>query len=95
MAVKYIRKIERIYPCDTNGRILSLSTFVEDVIADGTNTILLVPESKLDTDELLTVADGKGSDLQPNSAAMSKGRAESKRLKQDAPPSKWVISRPV
>ena len=39
------------YPFDTNYHMLTLQTCVEDVIKDGTNTILLIPESEMDTND--------------------------------------------
>ncbi|KAH8600146.1 hypothetical protein B0O99DRAFT_668732 [Bisporella sp. PMI_857] len=56
IAIKYMRKGERMHIFDTNLH----------ATADGTNTILLIPEREIDTDNLLSSVCGKRSDLQTN-----------------------------
>ncbi|PMD28826.1 hypothetical protein L207DRAFT_642847 [Hyaloscypha variabilis F] len=69
IALKYMRKRERIHIFDTNLRMLTPQTCFQDVKADGTNTILLIPELDIDTDNLLSAVSKKRSDLQTNSEA--------------------------
>lgn len=69
IAMKYMRKWERMYIFDTNLRMLTPQTCFEDVTADGTNTILLIPERDIDTDNLPSSVPEKRSDLQTNSEA--------------------------
>ena len=54
---------------DTNLRRLTPQTCFEAVMRDGTNTILLVPEREIDTDNLSSSVSRKRSDLQTNSKA--------------------------
>jgi hypothetical protein len=62
VAVKYMRKGQNLNICDSKMKILKLGTCVEDVIADGTNTIFLVPTSEMDTDKIPTAeSDNKRS----------------------------------
>lgn len=65
VAIKYTRK--RIHMFDTSFRMLTPQTCFEDVAADGTNTILLIPESTIDTDNLPTSVSEESPDLQTNS----------------------------
>ena len=58
-----------MYIFDTNLRMLTPQTCFEAVTADGTNTILLIPEREIDTDNLLSSVSRKRSDLQTNSEA--------------------------
>jgi hypothetical protein len=51
LAIKYMRKHDGIQIYDTNFRKLDPRTCFEDVTADGTNTILLIPESERDVIE--------------------------------------------
>jgi hypothetical protein len=67
--MKYMRKGERMLIFDTNLRMLTPQTCFEDVTADGTNTILLIPERDIDTDNLPSAVSEKRSDLQTNSEA--------------------------
>lgn len=52
---------------DTSFCMLTPQTCFEDVTADGTNTILLIPEWDIDTDNLPTSVSEKRPDLQTNS----------------------------
>ena len=54
---------------DTNLCMLTPETCFEAVTADGTNTILLIPEREIDTDNLSSSVSRKRSDLQTNSEA--------------------------
>lgn len=47
IAIKYMRKRIRMF--DTSFRMLTPQTCFEDVTADGTNTILLIPDWDIDT----------------------------------------------
>jgi hypothetical protein len=67
VAIKYMRK--RIHMFDTSFRMLTPQTCFEDVTADGTNTILLIPEWDIDTDNLPTSVSEGRPDLQTNSEA--------------------------
>ncbi|KAF4626911.1 hypothetical protein G7Y89_g11248 [Cudoniella acicularis] len=67
IAMKYMRKLGRMHIFDTNLRMLTPQTCFEDVTADGTNTILLIPERDIDTDNLPSSVPEKRSDLQTNS----------------------------
>jgi hypothetical protein len=67
IAMKYMRKGARMHIFDTNLRMLTPQKCFEDVTADGTNTILLIPEWDIDTDNLLSSVSEKRSDLQTNS----------------------------
>jgi hypothetical protein len=69
IAIKYMRKGERMHIFDTNFRMLTPQTCFEAVTADGTNTILLIPEREIDTDNLSSSMSRKQSDLQTNSEA--------------------------
>lgn len=51
---------------DTNLRMLTPQTCFEAVTADGTNTILLIPEREIETDNLSSSVSGKRSNLQTN-----------------------------
>jgi hypothetical protein len=51
MAQKYERKGIKV--ADTKGRMLVPKTCFEDVIANGTNTLVLIPEWEIDTDKQL------------------------------------------
>ncbi len=48
---------------DTNLRMLTPETCFEAVTADSTNTILLIPEQEIDTDNLSSSVSRKRSDL--------------------------------
>jgi hypothetical protein len=48
VVVKYMSKREPFYPFNTKLDRLTLQTCFEDVLADGTNTILLVTEADID-----------------------------------------------
>jgi len=50
IAIKYMRKGGRMHIFDTNLRMLTPQTCFEAVAVDGRNTILLIPERELDTD---------------------------------------------
>ncbi|ERF71962.1 hypothetical protein EPUS_06521 [Endocarpon pusillum Z07020] len=67
VAIKYMRK--RIHMFDTSFCMLTPQTYFEDVTADGTNTILLIPEWDIDTDNLPTSVSEERPDLQTNSEA--------------------------
>lgn len=67
VAIKYKRKGERMHIFDTNFRMLNPQTCFEAVTADGTNTILLIPEREIDTDNLSSSVSEKRSGLQTNS----------------------------
>ncbi|CAM6003732.1 unnamed protein product [Sphagnum balticum] len=67
--MKYMRKWERMHIFDTNLRIIIPQTCFEDVTADSINTILLIPERDIDTDNLPSSVPKKRSDLQTNSEA--------------------------
>jgi hypothetical protein len=54
---------------DTSFRMLTPQTCFEDVTADGTNTILLIPEWDIDTDNLSTSVSKERPGLQTNSEA--------------------------
>jgi hypothetical protein len=69
IAIKYMRKGERMHIFGTNFRMLTAQTCFEAVTADGTNTILLIPEREIDTDNLSISVSRKRSDLQTNSEA--------------------------
>ena len=69
VAIKYMRK--RIHMFDTSFRMLTSQTCFEDVTTDGTNTILLIPEWDIDTDNLPTSVSEGRPDLQTNSEADS------------------------
>jgi hypothetical protein len=60
---------KRIHMFDTSFRMLTPQTCFEDVTADGTNTILLIPEWDIDTDNLPTSVSEERPDLQTNSEA--------------------------
>jgi hypothetical protein len=64
IAIKYMRKGERMHIFDTTFRKLTPQTCFADVTEDGTNTILLIPEREIDTDNLSSSVSGKRSDLQ-------------------------------
>jgi hypothetical protein len=54
---------------DTSFRMLTPQTCFEDVTADGANTILLIPEWDIDTDNLPTSVSEERPDLLTNSEA--------------------------
>ncbi len=58
-----MRKGERMHIFDTNLRMLTPETCFEAVTADSTNTILLIPEQEIDTDNLSSSVSRKRSDL--------------------------------
>jgi hypothetical protein len=58
---------KRIHIFDTSFHKLTPQTCFEDVTADGTNTILLIPESDIDTDNLPISVSEDRPDLQTNS----------------------------
>ena len=72
-----MRKYEAIQIYDTNLRKLNPETCFEDVTADGTNTILLIPESEKDGIEF-PFAPGTSSESQTNLASNSKAEQEGK-----------------
>ena len=53
----------------SGAKLANTQTCFEDVTADGTNTILLIPEVDIDTDNLPSAVSKKRSDLQTNSGA--------------------------
>jgi hypothetical protein len=67
VAIKYMRK--RIHMFDTSFRMLTPQTCFEDVTADGTNTILLIPEGDIDTDNFPSAVSQKRPDFQTSSEA--------------------------
>jgi hypothetical protein len=58
---------KRIHIFDTRFRKLTPQTCFKDVTSDGTNTILLIPESDIDTDNLPNSVSEERPDLQTNS----------------------------
>ncbi|CZR66318.1 uncharacterized protein PAC_16219 [Phialocephala subalpina] len=69
IAMKYMRKWERMHIFNINLRMLTPQTCFEDITADGTNTILLIPERDIDINSLPSSVFEKRSDLQTNSEA--------------------------
>ncbi|KAH7111054.1 hypothetical protein B0J11DRAFT_473541 [Dendryphion nanum] len=65
VAIKYMRK--RIQIFDTSFRMLTPQTCFENVTADGTNTILLIPDWDIDTDNRPTSVSKEHSDLRTTS----------------------------
>jgi hypothetical protein len=47
-----MRKTERFHLFDKDFRMLNTHTCFEDVTVDGSNTVFLIPESKIDADKL-------------------------------------------
>jgi hypothetical protein len=60
---------KRIHMFDTSFRMLTPQTCFEDVTTDGTNTILLIPEWDINTDNLPTSVSKERPDLQTKSEA--------------------------
>lgn len=80
-----MRKYEGIQIYDTNFRKLNPQTCFEDVTADGTNTILLIPYSEKDGIEF-PFAPGTSSESQTSLASNSKAEQEGKaKQKKDSP----------
>ncbi|KAF2652846.1 hypothetical protein K491DRAFT_681048 [Lophiostoma macrostomum CBS 122681] len=59
--VKYLSKHEPIYTCDKDKRMLKVETCFEDAIADGENTLYLIPESELNDGNDSNGSDSTGS----------------------------------
>jgi hypothetical protein len=76
-----MRKYEGIQIYDTNLRKLNPQTCFEDVTEDGTNTILLIPESEKEGIEF-PFAPGTSSKSQTNLASDSEAEQEDKAKRQ-------------
>jgi hypothetical protein len=74
VVANYMRKAERFYPFNTKLDMLTLQTWVEDVLADRTNTILLVTEA--DIDKLRRPLTANPPVSEPNLDSSSEGSGE-------------------